>query len=100
MPPSRDSYDKPPKFGTTRMPSPEPSELVQQIARLENEHERLSTELGQIQATLEINFGASGRSVGGIKVDSSNYNSTHLFLVEVLKRLVAGKSLGIHNTGT
>ena len=57
-------------------------------------------ELQSIRATLEVNFGADGRSVAGLKIDSTAHKSTSSFLVEVLKQLVSGKSLGVHSAET
>lgn len=67
-------------------------ELQQRLDRLESSHR----ELGCIRATLEVNFGAAGRSVAGLKIDSAAHKSTNSFLVEVLKQLVLGTCIGIH----
>jgi hypothetical protein len=66
-----------------RYEPPEPSPLVKQIADMEKELDELRREIGNIRATMIVNYGTEGRDVDGIKVDPEGKSNIKL-LVEIL----------------
>ena len=72
-------------FGLTNgIPNPpEQSELVKTIIAMEKELRDLRSQVGQINATLEVNFGLNGRRQDGLMVNSKD-KSPLMFMVAVL----------------
>lgn len=62
---------------------PKHSQMVQDIIAMEKELEELRRQIGQIKATLEVNYGLQGRAQDGIRI-SSNGQTPFMFMVDVL----------------
>lgn len=73
-------------FGlTTRIPDrSKESQLVRDIIAMEKELDELRNQVGQINATLEVNYGMHGRKQDGLMINSKGL-SPFMFMVAVLR---------------
>jgi hypothetical protein len=71
---------------------PKHSQMVKDIIAMEKELADLRSEIGQIIATLEVNYGMDGRRQDGIAVDSKDKRPLMFMIVPLYAPFVHGRT--------